>query len=119
MPFLCFIEQKLRKSIGGFCMFWRLLEWEFKEICPFFEYFLLMDDEPLMIYIIVIQCLRQTSVAALQLLQLFFGRSNPQKYYYIYIYININFSFDFFTYWILDCNNCNATLQCVLSFIAK
>ena len=37
------------------------------------------------IYIIVIQCLRQTSVAALQLLQLFFWRSNLQKYYYIYI----------------------------------
>ena len=51
----------------------------------------------------------------MQLLQLFFGLSNPQKYYYIYININIKSSFDFFTYWILDCNNCNATLQCVLS----
>jgi hypothetical protein len=78
-----------------------------------------MNEGFFVMHIVVNQSFRKTGVAALQLLQLFFGLSNPQKYYYIYIYINIKFSFDLFSYWILDCNNCNATLQCVFSFIAK
>ena len=57
-----------------------------KGICPFFEYFLLMDDEPLMIYIIVIQCLRQTSVAVVAVVAVVFWAIQSSKIL-LYLYV--------------------------------